>query len=323
MNIEAYQAAATKAVYLDRSTTGCIEITGRDRLALVNRLSTNAVLNLKPGEGQITVLTTNIGRIMDLITVLAIDDNTAWVITSANRGGEIATYLKRNKFFNDEFTVRELTETESQMRVYGVKATAILEQLTGVNLSALPLWAHRTAEIADCPVRLVRIRPIHKGGWAVFSDVAAADAVIEAVDEAGATILDRTTFNVLRVEAGYPNVAELNLDYIPLEANLWDAVSFAKGCYVGQEIIARMESRGRIAKKLMGLRLSGPVTLPAALTSEDKHAGDLTSVVFSPGLDSYIALGYVRSGHEPGAVLETGEQTATIVDLPFLSDSNR
>ncbi|MBA3471393.1 MAG: aminomethyl transferase family protein [Herpetosiphonaceae bacterium] len=318
MNIKAYDAAATGAVYLDRSTTGCVEVTGRDRLVLVNRLSTNALLNLAPGQGQITVLTTNIGRIIDLVTVLAIDDNRIWVITSANRGEEIAKYLDGNKFFNDEFTVRELTEMVSQMRLYGPQSTPLLAAATGLQLDDLAVWQHVTAEIDGCPVRLVRIRPIRTGGWAVFSDVAAADAVIEAVDKAGAVLLDRATFNLLRVESGYPNVAELNREYIPLEANLWDAVSFSKGCYVGQEIIARMESRGKLAKKLMGLQLSGEVQVPAELLADGKNAGDLTSLVYSPALEHYIGLGYVRTAHEPGAVLQVGDQTATVVEVPFI-----
>ena len=318
MNKEAYAAAASGAVYLDRSTTGCIEVTGRDRLALVNRLSTNALLPLQPGQGQITVLTTNIGRIIDLVTVLAIDENTIWVITSANRGGEIAQYLRGNKFFNDEFTVREQTEMVSQMRLYGPRSTALLATLTGLALDDLATWHHVTGQIDGCPVRLVRIRPIRAGGWAIFSDVAAADAVIEAVDKAGAVLLDRATFNLLRVEAGYPNVAELNREYIPLEANLWDAVSFSKGCYVGQEIIARMESRGKLAKKLMGLKLSGEVQVPAELLSAGKNAGDLTSVVYSPALDQHIGLGYVRTAHEPGTILQVGDHTATVVEVPFI-----
>jgi len=279
MNIKAYDAAATGAVYLDRSTTGCVEITGRDRLGLVNRLSTNALLKLEPGQGQITVLTTNIGRIIDLVTVLAIDANRIWVITSANRGEEIAKYLNGNKFFNDEFTVRELTEMVSQMRLYGPQSTALLAAATGLQLDDLSAWQH---------------------------------------DTAGAVLLDRATFNLLRVESGYPNVAELNREYIPLEANLWDAVSFSKGCYVGQEIIARMESRGKLAKKLMGLKLSGEVQVPAELLAHGKNAGDLTSMVYSPALEQHIGLGYVRTAHSPGTVLQVGDQTATVVEVPFI-----
>lgn len=318
MNLEAYHATATNAGYLDRSSAGCVEVTGRDRLALIHRLSTNAVTNLPPGQGQITVFTTNIGRIIDLVTVLAIDDDTSWVITSGHRGSEIASYLSKNKFFNDQFAVQELTNMVSQMRVYGPQSTALLERLTGTPLGEVPVWNHIPATLADCPVRLVRTRPIRGAGWALFADVAAADSLIEAIDEAGAALLDKATFNVLRVESGYPNVAELNTEYIPLEANLWDAVSFNKGCYVGQEIIARMESRGRLAKKLMGLKLSGQVQPPADLQSQGKNGGSLTSVVYSPALEQYLGLGYVRTAHEAGALLEVGDQTATVAELPFV-----
>lgn len=321
MNLEAYRAAATNAVYFDRSTTGCVEVTGRDRLALVHRLSTNAVANLTPGQGQITVLTTNIGRIIDLVTVLALDDNTIWVATSANRGPDVATYFKRNMFFNDQFAVRDLTQTLNQMRVYGPQATALLEQLTGLDLGAVELWHHVGAEIDGFPVRLVKIRPIHGAGWSLFVDVAAADALSEALDKAGAALLDRATFTVLRVEAGYPAVAELNQEYIPLEANLWDAVSFNKGCYVGQEIIARMDSRGRLAKKLMGLELSGPVPTPGELLADGKNAGDVTSVVWSPALERHIGLGYVRTNFATGAALQVGDQTARVVELPFVNNN--
>src|SRR6476620_9272463 len=86
MNIEAYHAAYEHAVYLDRSTAGCVELKGRDRLALIHRLSTNAVSGLAPGQGALTVFTNHNARIMDLALVLALDDDTAWVITSPGRG---------------------------------------------------------------------------------------------------------------------------------------------------------------------------------------------------------------------------------------------
>lgn len=321
MNEQAYRAASEQAVYLDRSSAGCVEITGRDRLVLINRLSTNAVLNLAPGTGQITVLTTNIGRIIDLITILAIDDDTIWAITSANRGAQLTTYLGRNKFYGDQFKVRDVTESVHQMRVYGSQATAILEQLTNQALEQVGLWQHVSAEIDGCPVRLARIRPMRGAGWAIFADLAAADALCEAFDDAKAALLDRETYHTLRVEAGYPALNELNEEYIPLEANLWDAVSFNKGCYIGQEIIARMDSRGRLAKKLQGLQLSGVVEVPAQLLSNGKDAGTLTSVVWSPDLKQYIGLGYVRTAHEIGSQFSVGEQQATMVELPFIAQT--
>jgi folate-binding protein YgfZ len=124
------------------------------------------------------------------------------------------------------------------------------------------------------------------------------------------------------VEAGHGAFGrELSEEYIPLETGLWDAISFNKGCYVGQEIIARMESRGRLAKQLCGLRLPeglpDGLALPAKLDAAGKEAGDLTSVVESPR-HGLIGLAYVRSAHaEPGGRLAVGGADAEVAELPF------
>ncbi|HEY1016138.1 MAG TPA: glycine cleavage T C-terminal barrel domain-containing protein [Herpetosiphonaceae bacterium] len=321
MNIESYQAAYEQAVYLDRSAAGCVELKGRDRLALIHRLSTNAVERLAPGEGAQTVLTNHNARIIDALLVLAIDEDTAWVVTTPGRGPQIAGQLAKNIFFNDQLTVRDCSEPTSQLHLYGPQATAILERMTGAALADLPLWHHVAAEIDGCSIRLVRIKPINGAGWLILEDMAAIEAVAGKLDEAGAVLLDAATYEALRVESGYPGPPELNLEYIPLEADLWDAVSFKKGCYVGQEIIARMESRGRLAKRLMGLRVSGQVTVPAKLTVDGKDAGDLTSLAMSPRHGPVIGLGFVRTAFaEQGAVLQAGAATAVVAALPFSDD---
>lgn len=314
----AYTAATSGTAYLVRDSDGGIEVTERDRLALIHRLSTNAVEKLQPGEGAATVLTTNIGRIIDQVIVLAIDDATAYIITNAGRGPQIAQYLQRNIFFNDQLKVHDRSESTSQLHLYGPQATALLEQLTGATLHDLPLWHHVASTLDGCAVRLVRIRPIHGGGWLLMADMAAIEAIGEALDEAGAGLLDDPAFTALRIEAGYAGLPELTQEYIPLEANLWDMVNFNKGCYVGQEIIARMESRGRMAKKLMGLHLAADVPVPATLTVAGKDAGDLTSVAVSPRYEHPIGLGYVRTAYaEPGTVVQVGDVQATVVALPF------
>ncbi|HZG67647.1 MAG TPA: folate-binding protein YgfZ, partial [Herpetosiphonaceae bacterium] len=133
--------------------------------------------------------------------------------------------------------------------------------------------------------------------------------------------LGEATFDVLRVEQGHAAFGhELSLEYIPLETRLTDAVSFTKGCYVGQEIIARMESRNRLAKQLMGLRLARPVAASDKLSREGKEAGDLTSVVESPRYGP-IGLAYVRTAAaEPGTIVDVADGvTAEVVELPFKS----
>jgi aminomethyltransferase len=116
----------------------------------------------------------------------------------------------------------------------------------------------------------------------------------------GLVVADEAAFDYLRIEAGLPRYGrELTLDYIPLEANLWADVSFSKGCYIGQEIIARMESRGKLAKRLVKLRPSAPITAGAAITADGKTVGTITSV--AEGWGGFVALGYVKT-----AVLDAG-----------------
>jgi aminomethyltransferase len=141
-----------------------------------------------------------------------------------------------------------------------------------------------------------------------------------ALLQAGARPMGQAAYEVLRVEAGYAaHGHELSLEYIPLETGLHDAVSFTKGCYVGQEIISRMDSRKRLAKQLRGLRLSGLAEAPARLAVAGKEAGDLTSVVQSPRFGP-IGLAYVRTAHaEPGTRVEIADSDVSgeVVALPF------
>ena len=133
------------------------------------------------------------------------------------------------------------------------------------------------------------------------------------------------TYNVLRIRSGRPGGAELSADYIPLEVGLWDEISFSKGCYTGQEIIARMESRERIAKAMVRVKLSHHLAAPAPLYSGGRAVGQLTSSVVAPD-GKLFALAVVKLSHcKAGATLdfERGGGQASIIDFagvqpPFL-----
>jgi aminomethyltransferase len=128
-------------------------------------------------------------------------------------------------------------------------------------------------------------------------------------------------FEILRVEAGLPKMgAEIREDSIPLEVGLWDEVSFVKGCFVGQEIIARMESRGKLAKQLVGIRLDSQAQPGSTLKQGGQTIGTLTSVVESPRL-GWIGL---ASGRPSALEIEDGrveidgtDQSGSIIELPF------
>jgi aminomethyltransferase len=317
-----YAAAHESVALFDNSPTGCLWLRDRDRAALLHRLSTNDIEGLEPGQGIRTVLTNHNGRIIDALLVYALADELL-VVTTPQQRAAVARLLKKNIFFNDQVKIEDTSDMLCQLTLFGPQAGALLDDLTGQPISELPLHAIVVAQVGDARAWIARTLPLGGAGFALYVPIEPVNSlpmVWLTLQQAGAQPLGQDAHDLLRVEAGYPAFGrELTLDYIPLETGLWDAVSFTKGCYVGQEIIARMESRNRIAKQLRGLKLSAPVAAPASLTVEGSAAGNLTSAVQSPRYGP-IALAYVRSKHaEPGTQVGIAESDVTgeVVALPF------
>ena len=338
-----YRAALEGAALVDESAAGRIVMRGRDRAALLHRLSTNDIEQLRPGQGTRTVLTTPIGRIIDLLAVHALDDELL-LVTSQGQGPPVYRHLKSNIFFNDQVTLAPAGATHAQIALYGPRAPEVLARLGAPAAPQLALHGTLRAALAGIEALVARREPLGGNGFTLYIPAQGAAAVRAALTAEGVVTLDAESLDVLRIEQGYGVFGrELSQEYIPLEAGLLDAVSFTKGCYVGQEIIARMESRGRLAKRLVGLRLTegqGPGTederpgaercssvvsglaslvLPAKLEVNGKDAGVLTSAALSPR-HGPIALAYVRTAYaEPGACVSvTGAGvTGEVVELPF------
>jgi folate-binding protein YgfZ len=271
----------------DEQSYGRIQMRGADSLALLQRLTTNDMLKLQSGAGCQTVLTTPIGRMMDVLHVVHAGD-VIWVLTSRDQGPAVYSHLKKNIFFNDKVTLAPAGRIHHQLALYGNDATAWLESHYGVSLANVPMWH---AHMHDGAM-FVRVAAVGGDGWRVImpSD-GAHDAALRTVPA-----LNDAELALWQIEAGVPAFgAELTLDYIPLEAGLWSAISFTKGCYVGQEIIARMESRGRLAKNLTRVRVSQMHATPAVITtSGGKEAGVLTRMAESPRY-GLIGLAYLST----------------------------
>lgn len=314
-----YRAALESAALFDESAAGRIVMRGADRAALLHRLSTNAIDGLRPGQGARTALTSPIGRLIDLLTVHALDDRLL-VVASPGQGPLVYSHLRKNIFFNDKVTLEAAGRTLGQLALYGPGCGALLERVAGAALADLPI--HHTVEltIAGAAVLAAPRPPIGGQGFTLYPPADRAEQVRAELLAAGAAPLSAETFDILRIEQGYGAFGrELSLEYIPLETGLLDAVSFTKGCYVGQEIIARMDSRNRLAKQLRGLRLSRPIEAPRGLVVAGKPAGDLTSAARSPRFGP-IALAYVRTAHAaPGSVvgIDSSDAQGEVVALPF------
>src|SRR3712207_4527713 len=230
-----YRAALDNAALADQSNAGRIYMRGKDRAALLQRLSTNDIARLRPGQGARTVLTTPIGRIIDVLTVHALED-ALLLITSPGQGGPVWAHLKKNIFFNDQVTLEAAGRSHGQLAIYGPAAAAALEQLSGAALSGLRLHSTMVLELAGAQLLAARREPIGGPSYTLYPPADQLAAVREALVAAGAAELDERTLDILRVERGYGAYGrELSQEYIPLETGLLDAVSFSKGCYVGQE----------------------------------------------------------------------------------------
>jgi len=296
INPAVYQAAHETAVLTDRSDLGILKFSGESRLDLINRMSTQAVLGLKSGEGTATILTTDVGRIIDRLILYAASD-AVYALTSENNADNIARYLMRFVFFNDDFHIEDLSAETAVFGIYGPQAKEKLSA-AGFPETDFPLHHWRQAELAGVITYVHRADPIAGDGYFVMCQEGDRDALWQHLVDNGLVVANADAYEFLRIESGLPRFGhELTQDYIPLETGLWDDVSFNKGCYIGQEIIARMESRNRLAKKLVRLYPDTPVPAGSDLTANGKNAGILTSTAIGP--DGPVALGYVKT-----AVLE-------------------
>jgi aminomethyltransferase len=317
----AYSAARTGAVMMDAAAWGRLRLTGSTRLDFLHRLSTNDVAKLQPGQGAATIFTTPIARIIDRTIVYAREADVL-LITSRGNQGRVAQWLRKYIFFNDDVQVKDVTAETAMIALYGVGAAEAIRQVGGEDVSDLPRHHWRQVSLAGQSTLIARADPIGGSSFHLIGDGVSLAPIWKALAAAGVVPLGEATYQVLRVEAGQPEFGrELGDDYLPLEANLWGEVSFTKGCYTGQEIIARMESRHKLAKQLTGLRFAAEVALPASLWAGDAEIGVVTSVVPSPAL-GWIGLGYVKPAQgTAGQLVESrsGERRveAQTCTLPF------
>jgi aminomethyltransferase len=260
-----------------------IRLRGSTRLDFLNRMSTSDLLKVHPGEGRATVLTTPIGRMIDYLYALAQSDS---LLLLGQYGARDKTlrWLRKHIFFNDDVHVSDETDTTQMMLGDWRLVERVTTDTSG--LVQLPL-----SQRAAGDALIVRSPEIFGANF----------FVIAPKIDPGDALANWEDYRILRGIPTYPN--EICEDYIPLEAGLWGAVSFNKGCYTGQEIIARMESRGQISKKLCMLtsEVEGALAAGAALLSEGRDpAGAVTSAMNTTGF------GYIRTPFAAeGATLRT------------------
>ena len=322
-----YAALHQRAGVIDRSQRVRIRFTGAKAAEMIAGLVTNDTQALEPGQGQYAAALSPKGKIIADVRIFVQEDGIL-TDTGARAGDGWRTMVK--KYVNPRLApyVDESDATRS-IGVFGPLARHVVEAATGVNASALtilPPYAHARVEIDGVPVTVARTPELSVEGFELFLPADRFDDLWQRATKAGAVPCGLSAWEVARVEAGRPEWG-LDMDESTLtqEANLDElqAVSYTKGCYVGQEVVARVHFKGHVNRHLRGVRLSGTDPAPRGATLEaadGKPVGDLRTSVVSPRLGS-IALGMIRREVVPGTALtvrwEGGEGRGEVCALPF------
>ena len=300
---ETWRAAQQQAVLLDRSHEARLRLSGSSALDLLQRISTNDVSAPGLHEGCATIFTTWHGRVLDRVELWR-ESESLLLLGGPGRAAPLRDYLQRNVFFNDDLQIHDLAPHFVLFDLIGPAAHELLA-LDGVGDARPGLWRSR---IAGHELLVAERKPPGVSRVSLLLPEEAAVPVWHTLCAGTARPAGSLLFNALRVRAGLPAAgSELSEDYIPLELGLWDEVSFSKGCYTGQEIIARMESRGQLARMLVQLRPECDVEAPADLLLGGRVVGRLTSCAAAPD-GSRHALGVLRRSHAgDGALLQTSQ----------------
>ena len=304
-----YRAAAETAALYDNAPTGRLQATGADALDLLNRLSTNRVDNLPPGQAAPTILTTDRGRILDLLTVVNAEDYIL-LLTSPGQQPAVIDWLDKYTIMED-LTVDDHTAETALFTLCGPNSRNTLAAAIpalGGSLVELEPYSAVNAVLAGQEAMLL-YRPL--GGLPAYDlivDAAAGPAVWASLTAAGFSPIGQETWDALMVSCAVPRYGrELGDAFNPLEAGLIGAVDFAKGCYIGQEVIARLDTYQKVQKYLVQLRfpLDAAVAADAKLERDGRSVGQVTSLATIPATGELLGLGYVRTAYaEIGARLE-------------------
>ncbi len=289
-----YRALTSGVAVLDRSDVGRLIVTGDDALDLLNRLSTNELATLEDGSGAATVLTTNKGRIVDLLHVHR-DGDRLVVFTSPGNQRRVAEWIDFYTFVED-VTVEDVTRGTAMLSLTGLDSTAFLDELTNGQASSLATFERLSAQVSGVSVEVCRSDFLGTPSFDIVVDAEHKDRLSAVLTERSAVPVGGSMVEAVRVQRGIPAFGkDLTEDYNPHEANLVHHVSFSKGCYIGQEVIARLQTYKKVSKYLVGLRWDGEGPAPGSLLAHDgRRMGIITSAARLPHTGANVGLGYVR-----------------------------
>lgn len=295
--MQGYEALREGAGWLDLSSRGKIAVRGEDRARLLHAMSTNHVQGLTPGEGVYAFFLNAQGRILADANILC-RDGEFLLDTEPETAGALMAHLERY-IIADDVTLANLTGSLAAIAVEGPAWESAARAL-GVSLADAPC--------SHVPFRgglAARLSFTGGPGFWLIVPPEEGDSIRVTLEQAGAIRADEEAARTVRIERGRPRYGEdLSEANIPQETRQMRALHFNKGCYLGQEIVERVRSRGHVNRLLVRLEFDSatPPGRGAKLFAGEKEAGQVTSAAYSPAGGKALAFGYLRAEHaRPGS----------------------
>ena len=310
-------AAQQAVAVVARPSVGWLRMRGADRLDLLQRLTTNDLASLRPGSGKHTVLLTDKARVIDVLAVLH-DEHETMILCSAGNAGRVRTWL-RNYVIMDDVQVADCSADVTAIEWTGPQSPLAIREILGVDASTLPMcgWIDHVVDGAAC--RTIRIPSTCELSYLTIMPANKADVVQPDI----VATLSPAEAEYLRVMGGMGRLgAEWTDAYNPLEAGLLHMVSFSKGCYIGQEVVARLDTYNKVKQRIMGIISDATIAPGDVIVIEGADVGRVTSVVHGMTSAKRYALGYVRHEHALADTLVTlrtahGDVAGTLAALPM------
>jgi tRNA-modifying protein YgfZ len=320
-----YELAHTGAVIFDFSSQGTITAIGTEAVPFLHNLTTNDIKSLAPDTGCEAFVCNHTARILAHVFVFRDQPEGKkeqfWLVLPSGDVAKVFAHLDRH-LISEDVALADCTEDMVWFHVGGATAADVL-RAAGVDAAELLPWQQRIS--GKYCVR--RTDFLSLPGYDVFTAKENGPSLWESLGRHGATPAPSGTFELLRIEAGFPlyGVDMTDQTFVVEVGRVQQGISYNKGCYLGQEPIVMARDRGQVNRGLFGLKLEGgPVPAGSLLFREGKDVGRVTSSVFSPLVGSGIALAYVRRGNQqPGTVVEVrppGEGPVAMAEvraLPF------
>jgi folate-binding protein YgfZ len=313
---------------IDLSARGRLLVSGSEALVFLNGLITNDMKTLAV-DGWMPAAFPNVqGRLLAAVRVIHRDDG--FLIDTDETTRETVLKLLERFTLAGDFRVTDISEKLVSLSIQGVKAEDAIRAVFGDAAVVARQKAGKATLSSNAEVTIIRATHTAEDGFDLFVEAKELEGLRESLQDAGVQTICAQTFETLRVEAGIPRYGiDMDETTVVTETNLDDAVSFTKGCYVGQEIIVRIKHRGHVAKKLTGvvLKTNALIERGAKVYSSDTgEIGRVTSTGFSPRLDRTIALAYLKYDYlSPGTPVVVsagdGHVPGKVVELPFIPGS--